>query len=70
MWKCSRRLSIRRAESTKQWLAKQPNLSGFQFVAEGKGKSDPVAPNTLPNGSDNPDGRQKNRRVEIHIPKF
>jgi flagellar motor protein MotB len=28
-----------------------------------------VAPNTNPDGSDNPDGRQKNRRVEIVMSK-
>jgi hypothetical protein len=35
------------------------------MVARGFGKTRPVAPDTLPNGSDNPDGRQKKRRVEI-----
>jgi flagellar motor protein MotB len=29
----------------------------------------PVAPNTLPNGKDYPEGRQKNRRVEIVVKK-
>jgi hypothetical protein len=29
------------------------------------GKRVPVAPNTTPDGRDNPEGRQKNRRVEI-----
>jgi outer membrane protein OmpA-like peptidoglycan-associated protein len=29
------------------------------------GKADPVAPNTKPDGSDNPDGRRLNRRVTI-----
>jgi photosystem I P700 chlorophyll a apoprotein A2 len=28
-----------------------------------------VAPNTKPDGSDDPEGRQKNRRVEIIIAK-
>jgi hypothetical protein len=31
--------------------------------------SKPVALNTKPDGSDDPDGRQKNRRVEITIKK-
>jgi outer membrane protein OmpA-like peptidoglycan-associated protein len=34
-------------------------------AARGFGKTRPVALNTMPNGADNPDGRQKNRRVEI-----
>jgi outer membrane protein OmpA-like peptidoglycan-associated protein len=29
----------------------------------------PVAPNSNPDGSDNPDGRQLNRRVEFKILK-
>ena len=36
---------------------------------QGYGKAFPVAPNTNPDGSDNPAGRQKNRRVETVINK-
>jgi len=32
---------------------------------EGRGPQDPVAPNTEPDGSDNPEGRALNRRVEL-----
>jgi outer membrane protein OmpA-like peptidoglycan-associated protein len=35
------------------------------MAVRGWGRSKPVAPNTMPNGADNPEGRQKNRRVEI-----
>ncbi|QWW19026.1 OmpA family protein [Schaalia sp. 19OD2882] len=38
--------------------------------AEGKGESQPVAPNENADGSDNPSGRQLNRRVEIFVPNF
>ncbi|QWW19025.1 OmpA family protein [Schaalia sp. 19OD2882] len=38
--------------------------------AEGKGESQPVAPNENADGSDNPSGRQLNRRVEIFVPAF
>ena len=31
------------------------------------GKTKPVAPNAKPNGTDDPEGRQKNRRVEITV---
>jgi outer membrane protein OmpA-like peptidoglycan-associated protein len=31
------------------------------------GKRQPVAPNTTPDGRDDPDGRQRNRRVQIVI---
>jgi outer membrane protein OmpA-like peptidoglycan-associated protein len=33
----------------------------------GYGKSRPIADNQFPDGSDNPDGRQRNRRVEIVV---
>jgi len=39
------------------------------FTTAGFGAKNPVAPNTKPDGSDDPDGRQKNRRVEIVIGK-
>ena len=56
-------LSERRAQSVRQWLVAHGVSSSM--AARGFGKTRPVAPNTLPNGADNPDGRQKNRRVEI-----
>ena len=59
-------LSERRAEAVKQWLISRQFIdSAAQTVGFGKRK--PVAPNTLPDGTDNPTGRQKNRRVEIVI---
>ena len=36
--------------------------------AQGFGETQPVAPNTLKGGADNPVGRQLNRRVEIVVP--
>jgi outer membrane protein OmpA-like peptidoglycan-associated protein len=36
-------------------------------TVKGFGKTRPIAPNTNPDGSDNPDGRRKNRRVELVI---
>jgi outer membrane protein OmpA-like peptidoglycan-associated protein len=45
--------------------ALKPNLPGVTFEANGLGSSDPVAPNTKPDGSDNPAGRALNRRVTI-----
>ena len=40
---------------------------GMAITVRGWGKSRPVAPNTRPNGADDPEGRQKNRRVEITV---
>jgi outer membrane protein OmpA-like peptidoglycan-associated protein len=53
----------------KTWLLKQPDLKRISFVTAGFGATRPVAPNTKPDGSDDPDGRQKNRRVELIIKK-
>lgn len=36
-----------------------------RLTSQGYGETRPVAPNTHPDGSDNPSGRQQNRRVEI-----
>ncbi|MDO5080505.1 OmpA family protein [Buchananella hordeovulneris] len=59
-------LSERRANA----VAKVLRDSGLtsQIEATGFGESKPVAPNTQPDGSDNPAGRQLNRRAEIIIP--
>lgn len=63
------KLSLRRAESVKRFLQAQTKLTKFRFKVEGKGEMEPIAPNFHENGEDNPEGRQKNRRVEIRIPK-
>jgi outer membrane protein OmpA-like peptidoglycan-associated protein len=59
----NQKLSLRRAESVRAWLA--ANGVGMKIATRGWGKDKPVAPNTGPGGKDNPEGRQKNRRVEI-----
>jgi outer membrane protein OmpA-like peptidoglycan-associated protein len=65
----NQRLSERRADAVKNWLVEKENLRGVNFTARGLGARNPVAPNTKPDGSDDPDGRQKNRRVEIVVGK-
>ncbi|AFY79198.1 MAG: OmpA family protein [Hydrococcus sp. C42_A2020_068] len=60
-------LSVRRAVAVKQWLQQQGNVAASRMSAIGYGESRPVAANTKADGSDNPEGRQKNRRVEIVI---
>lgn len=64
----NKKLSLSRAGSVKKWLEAH-GLSGLRFSSEGFGAEKPVAPNTKPDGSDDPAGRQKNRRVEIVIKK-
>jgi outer membrane protein OmpA-like peptidoglycan-associated protein len=61
----NQRLSRQRADSVTAWLRTQPDLATRPFTAEGFGATRPVAPNTRPGGSDDPEGRQRNRRVEI-----
>jgi outer membrane protein OmpA-like peptidoglycan-associated protein len=60
-------LSNKRAESVKTWLAHKGGVKMARFSVRGMGKSKPVAPNTFPDGKDNPEGRAKNRRVEFFI---
>jgi OOP family OmpA-OmpF porin len=61
----NQKLSVRRAESVKAYLVSK-GVEANRIYTEGKGKSQPVAPNTV-NGRDNPAGRAKNRRVEIEV---
>jgi outer membrane protein OmpA-like peptidoglycan-associated protein len=63
------RLSQKRADSVKNWLVKKGGINGKNISTKGGGESNPVAPNENPDGSDNPEGRQKNRRVEITVKK-
>ena len=42
-------------------------VDGDRMTATGFGESRPVAPNANPDGSDNPEGRQRNRRVEVLV---
>ena len=63
------RLSTKRAERVKQWLIENKGIQAEILFAKGYGSEKPVADNTLADGSDNPSGREKNRRVEIIIEK-
>ena len=56
---------MKRAESVKAYLVSK-GIEPNRVYTEGKGKKQPIAPNTI-NGKDNPEGRARNRRVEIEI---
>ena len=61
------RLSMRRAASVCDWL----KARGETFTnCIGRGEADPIAPNANPDGSDNPMGRQLNRRVTVSVVKY
>lgn len=62
----NQRLSERRANAVKEWLAAR-GVARSRMLTRGFGERRPRAPNTNPDGSDNPEGRQLNRRVEIFI---
>lgn len=55
----NRQLSVERAESVKQYLAGELDMSGISFSVRGAGETEPVASN------ETADGRRKNRRVEF-----
>ncbi|HEX8803274.1 MAG TPA: OmpA family protein, partial [Acidimicrobiales bacterium] len=57
-------LSERRAEVVRAHLGRQLD-DAFRLEARGYGETRPVAPNTRPDGSDDPEGRARNRRVVI-----
>ncbi|MGD1156483.1 MAG: OmpA family protein [Terriglobia bacterium] len=63
----NQKLSERRADSVKNWLLAHGVSS--PMTIRGWGATKPVAPNTSPSGRDNPEGRQRNRRVEIVVKK-
>ena len=59
-------LSERRAQAVEAEI-RQRIAPRIETIVHGLGESKAVAPNELPDGSDNPDGRQRNRRVEVVI---
>lgn len=62
-------LSRDRATAVKDWLVTNGGVPAPRISAEGYGEENPVAPNTTPDGKDDPIGRAKNRRVSIVVDK-
>lgn len=62
----NRRLSAARAYAVREYLLSL-GVPARQIVTEGLGALRPLAANTRPDGSDNPEGRSKNRRTEIFL---
>jgi photosystem I P700 chlorophyll a apoprotein A2 len=60
-------LSDNRAAAVKKWLADKGGIQASRMTTRGWGETKPVAPNKKPDGSDDPEGRQKNRRVELTL---
>jgi outer membrane protein OmpA-like peptidoglycan-associated protein len=59
-------LSRARAEAVKRGLASL-GVSAGQIVTTGLGTAQPLGPNQKADGSDNPEGRSRNRRAEIFL---
>ncbi len=62
----NKELSQQRAENVIKYLISK-GISSERLVAKGYGAEKPVAPNYNPDGSDNPEGRERNRRTEFRI---
>ena len=61
-------LSVRRATGVALWFRERvPAEQDIQAV--GYGETQPIAPNTKADGSDDPTGRTQNRRVEVIVEK-
>lgn len=61
----NRKLSEARALAVMRWLHAEEGVPVQLMVGRGMGAAQPVAHNTRPDGSDDPEGRARNRRVEI-----
>lgn len=61
-------LSQMRAQSCVDYIVSN-GIEADRIFAKGYGKTRPIAPNSKPDGSDNPDGRQLNRRTEFTVLK-
>jgi outer membrane protein OmpA-like peptidoglycan-associated protein len=59
-------LSKRRANAVAAYLASK-GISRDRIITTGNGESKPIAANENSDGSDNPEGRAKNRRTEIRV---
>lgn len=60
-------LSERRAKAVKNWLVENNIFDDSKYKVVGKGEKDPLEPNKKADGSDNPEGRKNNRRVEFKL---
>ena len=62
----NQRLSVMRAREVVNYLTKK-GISESRLVAKGLGKTNFIAINQNPDGSDNPEGRALNRRVDMNV---
>ena len=60
------KLSQERAKSVADFLISK-GVNSQALIAKGYGMTEPIAYNNNPDGSDNPEGRQKNRRIIFKV---
>ena len=60
-------LSMRRARAVYDYLTSHGVDAARISGPNGYGETRPIAPNTNPDGSDNPEGRARNRRTELNV---
>ena len=60
-------LSEERARAVEAWLVAHDFLTANSALVRGYGRTRPVAPELHADGSDDPAGREKNRRVEVVV---
>lgn len=65
----NQRLSQARARSVRDYLISVGTVDGTRLSEHGFGELKPVAPNMHPDGTDDEQGRQRNRRVEVVLGK-
>jgi outer membrane protein OmpA-like peptidoglycan-associated protein len=63
------KLSEERANSVVNYLVKK-GIDKKRLTSKGFGESTPIADNENADGTDNPEGRQKNRRTEFQVIKM
>jgi outer membrane protein OmpA-like peptidoglycan-associated protein len=63
----NQKLSEARAIAVMRWLNENEQIPLALMRGRGMGSKKPLTYNTMPDGSDNPEGRAKNRRVEIRF---
>lgn len=62
----NQRVSLERAEAVRDWLVER-GVSADRITVIAFGEQNPVAPNALPDGEPNEEGRAANRRAEIRV---
>jgi outer membrane protein OmpA-like peptidoglycan-associated protein len=63
----NQQLSEKRAAAVKYYFVNNFQVEPTRLQTKGYGDTQPIASNTKADGSDNPEGRQQNRRVEVMI---